>query len=201
MFKEKKWSNRIQLILILIVFSAPLLGAWYMYQTRDQRTFTTGNNGELYSRPQELADITFLTQDGVKKTFDEFERKWYLVVVARNTCNEVCEQNLLKIRQLKRMQGKNIGRVVSLFVHDGLDASVANDLAAKYSVTAVSADSNQLSQWLQPFYKARGAESFDSSRIYMIDPLKMLMMSYPADIVPKMFHEDLKRLLKVSQIG
>lgn len=199
---QQLWLNRLQLILLFAVFAAPLLGAYYVYSQRGSATFSTVNNGELYAKPQDLADITFQSPDGETQTFNAFEKKWYLLVVAEGQCGAVCEQNLLTIRQLKRMQGKNVARVVSLFVHSGLPADVTADLSAKYSVTTLSPTSNaDLQTWLQPFYQARGQQQFDSSRIYIIDPLKKLMMSYPADVEPKGFHKDLKRLLKVSQIG
>lgn len=199
---QQLWLNRLQLLLLFAVFAAPLLGAYYLYSQRGSTAFATVNNGELYAKPQDLADITFQPLEGEPRTFNVFEKKWYLLVVAEGRCDAVCEQNLLTIRQLKRMQGKNVARVVSLFVHSGLPAEVVTDLSAKYSVTAMSATSDaDLQQWLLPFYQARGQQQFDASRIYIIDPLKKLMMSYPAGVEPKGFHKDLKRLLKVSQIG
>jgi hypothetical protein len=38
-------------------------------------------------------------------------------------------------------------------------------------------------------------------RIYLIDPLGNLMMSYAADAPPKGMLEDMKRLLRLSSIG
>jgi hypothetical protein len=40
-----------------------------------------------------------------------------------------------------------------------------------------------------------------SERVYLIDPLGNLMMSYAADAKPKGMLEDMKRLLRLSQIG
>ncbi|MGH1541784.1 MAG: SCO family protein [Arenicella sp.] len=202
MFKEKKWSNRLQLIMLFVVFLAPLVGAYYMYQTRDSREYNTVNNGEFYPKPLDLENIPFVFTDGKTVPFAEFERKWYLVVIADKTCGDSCEENLLKIRQLKRMQGKNVARVVSLFVPRGLPADEVEDLTAKYSLTTIkAADSAQLEQWLQPFYTGRGQAELDAGRIYMIDPLGKLMMSYPAGTDPKGVYKDLKRLLKVAQVG
>ena len=198
----KLWLNRLQLILLFAVFAAPLMGAYYIYSQRDSKTFSTVNNGELYSEPQDLSDLPLLFEGAGTKTFNSLEKKWYLIVVTENACGEVCENNLLMIRQLRRMQGKNVNRVVSLFVHSNLDSVVAKDMAAKYSVTAAAAVGDEaFAEWLRPFYQARGQQQFDSTRIYVVDPLKKLMMSYPAGVEPKGFFKDLKRLLKVSQIG
>jgi len=39
------------------------------------------------------------------------------------------------------------------------------------------------------------------NRIYIVDPLGNLMMSYPADADPSKMRKDLSRLLKVSHVG
>ena len=162
--KTKLWMNRLQLILLFAVFAAPLLGAYYLYSQRDTQTFSTVNNGELYSKPQDLIDLPLLFEGEQTKVFNQLEKKWYLIVVADGACDKVCENNLLTIRQLRRMQGKNINRVVSLFVHAGLDSAVAKDLTDKYSITgAAVTDLEMFSQWLKPFYEGRDQLQFDKS--------------------------------------
>jgi hypothetical protein len=41
----------------------------------------------------------------------------------------------------------------------------------------------------------------EAPRVYLIDPLGNLMMSYAADAKPKGMLEDMKRLLRLSSIG
>jgi hypothetical protein len=41
----------------------------------------------------------------------------------------------------------------------------------------------------------------DSHRIYLVDPLGNVMMFYPAGAPAKGMLEDMKRLLRLSQIG
>jgi len=192
---------RLQLLLLFAVFSAPMLGAYYFYVNRDNLDLGKVNHGELYQKPQDLQDMPLLL-DGSSLSFNQLEKKWYLLVVADGACDEVCEKNLLTVRQIRRMQGKNVNRVVSALVYRNLDEARASDLSAKYSIAAMQATNDQqFESWLKPFYEARGESQFDASRIYIADPLKKLMMSYPKDIEPKLFFKDLKRLLKVSQIG
>ena len=49
--------------------------------------------------------------------------------------------------------------------------------------------------------KAIPAKISQHDHIYMIDPLGNLMMRFPKDVDPSLMAKDLKRLLKVSQIG
>lgn len=202
MFKEKKWSNRIQLILLFAIFLAPLVGAYYAYSTKDSRTFNTVNNGEFYTPPQDLANIVFDRSNGAALNFKDFDKRWYMVVVADGSCLQVCEASLEKIARVRAMNGKNIARIVSVLAHNNLPEARSTDLLRKYGVEGISAqNSEKFSTWLTPFYKARKQQTFEPDRIYLIDPLKVLMMSYPADIDPKGLFKDLKRLLKVSQVG
>jgi hypothetical protein len=48
---------------------------------------------------------------------------------------------------------------------------------------------------------AMDSGAVEAPRIYLIDPLGNLMMSYAADAKPKGMLEDLKRLLRLSSIG
>ncbi len=193
---------RLQLLALMAVFAAPLVAAYYFYSIRDTFDFQTVNNGELYRKPQDLIDLPISIDGGESVKFNSLEKKWYLLVVADGACNEICEKNLLTIRQLRRMQGKNINRIASVLVHRNLENSLAVDLAAKYSIKQARVQgAAQFDEWLAPFYQARGDAQFDASRIYLVDPLKKLMMSYPSDVEPKSFYKDLKRLLKVSQVG
>ena len=46
-----------------------------------------------------------------------------------------------------------------------------------------------------------GSPLDDPDRIYVVDPLGNLMMSYPAGADPNGIRKDLARLLRVSRIG
>jgi len=206
MFKEKKWSNRIQLILLFVIFLAPLVGAYYAYMTRDSREYDTVNIGEFYPKPQDLADIQFTLANpfGEKseRTFNNLDSKWYLFVVADQDCGQICEKNIEKIAYVNVVHARYTGRIVSALVHNGIDENRSEQLVNKYGVSTLSTtNQTEFAEWLTPFYQARGENAFDAGRIYMVDPLKKLMMSYPADASPLDIYEDMKLLLKTSRVG
>lgn len=206
MFKEKKWSNRIQLILLFIIFLAPLVGAYYAFYTRDHSVHDTVNKGEFYSTPQDLADTGFVMTnnngESQIKQFNDFDNRWYLMVVANNECNKICESNLEKIAYVRVVHARYTGRIVSTFAHFGLSAERSQQLIDNFGLMGISPQTAEgFQEWLKPFYEARDQSQFDSDRIYMIDPLKKLMMSYPSDVSPLDIYEDMKRLLKTSRVG
>ena len=69
---------------------------------------------------------------------DSFRRQWVFLVTAQGSCDQQCEDNILKIRQLRFMQNNNMTRIRTVFLHADLATEVALDLAAKYSPIAVS---------------------------------------------------------------
>ena len=54
---------------------------------------------------------------------------------------------------------------------------------------------------LRKFEIGNGDLPIEAQRLYIIDPLGNLMMSYPPDINPRGIMKDLKKLLKFSRIG
>jgi len=91
---------------------------------------------------------------------------------------------------------------VSALAHNDIEVSRKEALVSKYGVATLSSINPELfSEWLKPFYESRNQPQFESDRIYLVDPLKKLMMSYPADASPLDIYEDMKRLLKTSRVG
>jgi hypothetical protein len=48
---------------------------------------------------------------------------------------------------------------------------------------------------------AQWDDGIGEGRVYIVDPLGNLMMSYPSDAGPGDLYDDLRRLLRVSRIG
>ena len=181
--------------MVLVVFAAPIVGA-FLYQP-------TGyvNYGDLYVPVRPVDNLELQAADeNIELT--SLRRQWVFLVVAQNSCNEVCEENILKIRQLRFMQNNDMQRIRTLFVHSDLPIEVATDLEAKYRPMEVYAVETQaLTEWKQVLELEGAPEAANKDRIYIIDPTGNLMMSYPAGADPSLMKKDIKRLLKTSQIG
>ncbi len=192
--KTKFW-NRVQMILILVVFVAPVAGAFLYQPTK------FNNYGDLYVPARQVANLEMRSSDGLVE-LDSMRRQWVMLVTAKDECSKACEENILKIRQLRFMQNNNMSRIRTVFVHSDLDREIAEDLAAKYSpVESFSAESSAFDNWTQ-ILKLEGApKEAQKDRFYIIDPAGNLMMSYPAGADPNYIKKDIKRLLKTSQIG
>jgi len=191
--KTRFW-NRVQLILVLVVFAAPIVGAFFY------KPSGFINYGDIYTPVRPVENLLMNSSQGTVE-FDSLRRQWVLLVTANGECSQHCEDNILKIRQLRFMQNNDMTRIRTVFLHADLEQTIANDLAAKYSpVEAYSAALTDYLQWTE-ILKTNQQEQGEERGFYIIDPAGNLMMSYPFDADPNFIKEDIKRLLKASQIG
>ncbi|NND80874.1 MAG: hypothetical protein HKN50_00455 [Gammaproteobacteria bacterium] len=187
--------NRVQLIMILVVFTAPIAGA-FLYKPK-----SFNNYGDIYQPVRPVENLIMQGAEGPVE-MDSLRRQWVFLVTANTSCDEACEANILKMRQLRFMQNNDMSRIRTVFLTTQMPPAVSAELAAKYSpVEVYSAAFNDYDEWTR-ILKIEGipAEA-QHNRFYIIDPAGNLMMSYPATADPAMIKKDIKRLLKASQIG
>ncbi len=193
--RKTMFWNRVQLIMILVVFAAPIIGA-FLYKPQ-----SFSNYGDIYNPVRPVENLLMRDSEGVVE-LDSMRRQWIFLVTANGNCTQACEDNILKIRQLRFMQNNNMGRIRTVFLHTQLLPQVALDLAAKYSpVESYSVPFNDFDEWTRVLKLENAPPEAQQDRFYIIDPAGNLMMSYPANADPGMIKKDIKRLLKTSQIG
>jgi len=187
--------NRVQLILIFVVFVAPIAGA-FLYKPKG-----FGNYGDIYTPVRPVENLV-MQGEGKQVELDSLRRQWILLVRADGQCSKACEENILKIRQLRFMQNNDMVRIRTLFMHSGLPNDVAKDLDAKYQpIESYQVDAEAFKHWGKILKLDDAPAEAEIDRIYMIDPAGNLMMSYPAGAEPAQMNKDIRRLLKTSQIG
>lgn len=187
--------NRFQLIMILVVFVAPIAGAFFY----TPKSFN--NYGDIYTPVRPVDNLLMQGLDGTVE-MDSLRRTWIFLVTANTQCDDACEANLLKIRQLRFMQNNDMLRIRTLFLHTKLPAEVAIDLSAKYSpIESYSTSLQAFDEWTRILRLENAPDEAQQNRFYIIDPAGNLMMSYPATADPNLIKKDIKRLLKASQIG
>lgn len=194
--------NRVQIVTIFLVFTAPVVGA-FLYKPS-----TFNNYGDIYTPVRVVENLSMQGAEGIVE-LDSFRRQWVFLITANGECNESCENNLLKIRQLRFMQNNNMTRIRPVFIHTGISNAVAEDLRAKYlPVENYSVEQDAFEQWTQVLRLDEVPEEAQKDRFYVIDPAGNLILSYPATAEPvctaqskQCIQKDIKRLLKTSQIG
>jgi len=173
--------------LILLVCAAPIIASYVAYHF----WAPTGrvNYGDLIE-PRPLPGSSLVMSDGTSFRFSELKGEWVLLTVGASSCDAMCRQKLVYMRQVRLAQSKESARIERVWLltnsgvpdaaliadHPGLRIARGADIAAGLPAVSTPAD-----------------------HIYVVDPLGNLMMRFPADPDPKRMLKDLSRLLRHSK--
>ncbi len=196
---EQLNKNR-RIILILFALSViPFVIAWYMSQHPEWMKTGT-NKGELIT-PVVVTERSELTG------FDEFSREniselsghWVLVnIIDNKECDKVCQDALLKTRQLRLMMNKDLTRIRRMVVlMEQVDPQVASRWWQKDLRLLRVVPSSSFKEKIRKII----GQQHNSGWLILMDPLGNLMMKYQPGFDPYDVKKDLGKLLRISQIG
>ena len=202
MKKERPaWQPRLTLILLVMVFLAPLIAAWWLHSGVQWRPAGTINHGVLVTPPRRLdTNYQLVTPAGAPLRSNYLQGKWTLVYSGGPGCDTVCAENFYKMRQVYLAQGKNMRRVQRLFMLVSPQGTLPDAVHEYPEMDVARLPPSAQEALLAPFL-IDAAEPLEAGRVYLVDPLGNLMMYYYPDAEPTGMLKDLRRLLKVSSIG
>ena len=177
---ETNRKARMQMVGIFAIAMVTLGGSYllfYLYQDAD--VWGTVNKGSFVEPAMTVAELGLQDSEG---TVLMEGGTWWLWVVAPQQCLDDCEHALFQMRQLHVLLNKDSPRVRRALVTESIDTT-------SYTQEYVR---------LQVF---RGDLGELSEGIYIVDPIGNLVFYYPLEDAGKPVLDDLKRLLKLSQIG
>ena len=176
--------GRLQLILILLLTIGPMVLATGMYKLKFWLPESRSYHGELLGNGQSRAALG-LTAD---------EQRWQLLVTAPQACAADCQQLVYLARQLQIGLGRDASRAShALAAAQPVDAAYAATLQLEYP---------QLQRYTLdlPSY-TQGAEGNGAAQLWIIDPHGNLVLRYAYGVIGKDVLNDLRLLLKLSNIG
>ena len=187
------------LVIMLVLFGFPYVASWYFLNSESTYSFgQLGNHGELVAPLVPLGDFALETTDGTTITNSELAGNW-LLFTASKSCEKVCQDTLLLIRQARKSTGINrkvIKPVLLLQAEDALKPFDVDLSEAFPQLAIISGNKQSAKKLIDTFSKVHA--NVENS-IYMVDPYNNLMMYYPEGIAPKALMEDMERLLKVNK--
>ena len=201
---KQQTRSRWTLILLVAIFIAPILFAFIVHNNKSLIPSSQKNHGAIVSPAQPLAAFSLKTTDGANFGLEDLQRKWSYIYVIENDCDEACNLNLLKMRNARIAQGAEGRRVKYYLIIT--EKSIKLPFAEKFLkahpklnyLYAQDASANPLLDTLKGTGQVRVE---DMKRVYMIDPIGNYMMFYDDGFDSLGIMEDLKFLLKASQIG
>jgi cytochrome oxidase Cu insertion factor (SCO1/SenC/PrrC family) len=196
--QQVRARNLQTLTALAALFLVPLVLAFFLYYGTGWRPAAHLNHGTLITPPRPLPQTVLapLLPGSTAQAPPLFRGKWSLVYVGGGACDADCHAALYVMRQTRLSLNTDMGRVARVFLvtagccdrsfleaeHQGLDV---RDAATGHAQTLLAA--------FPPDGRAH--------TLFIVDPLGNLMMSYDARQDPHGLLEDLKKLLRLSQIG
>ena len=195
--KQLFW-HRVKLLALIAVFLAPFIGGWlalYVFEWRPE----AGNYGELVQPVRKISWPVLEARDG-RRFEGGFGRKWTLLLFAGETCGEGCRGNLFYMRQIRTLLGRDTLRLQNVLVsRQALDDKTRVYLQEFPNLVVIE---NNRDESLYRQFRLPGAEQPGASpKLYLVDPDQNLMMHYPAAPDQDLMLDDIRKLLKLSQIG
>ena len=182
------------LIGVALMFFAPLGISFLLYYGHGWHPGGHVNQGELVQPARPLPAAALPLATGGETNAQVLRGKWTIVYVKQGACVENCMRHLYDTRQVRTALDREMNRVQRMFITDAGCCELQKLHAMHPDLIVVSNGPA-----VQPLLELLPAT--DSERIYLVDPLGNLMMFYEHDSKPKGMLEDIKRLLRLSQVG
>lgn len=191
-----QWQGRWMLILLVFFFSVPVAAVLLMhhYNWHPQ----SRSHGDLISPPHALhIPGKLMTVQGIYVEPELLKNKWSMVYVAHE-CAQACEERLHIMRQLHASLAKDIRRVQRILI-----ASSGNlqGLHQQYPDIVILNQPDSEVAALRAQFGSQDAAAGNENRIYLVDPLGNLMMSFSDDVPAADIRKDITRLLAYSWAG
>ena len=177
-------KGRLQLLLILLGVIGPMILATGMYKLQFWVPEGRSYHGELIGNGQTRADLGVQAQ----------EDRWQILVTAPKECSVDCQQLVYLARQVQIGLGRDAGRASHAL-------AVAQPLSSDYDAK-LTREYPQLQRYplnLTDFQKTAGDKAVP--QLWIIDPHGNLVLRYDPTVKGKDLLNDLRHLLKLSNIG
>ena len=186
---------------MIVLFGLPYIAALYFYYFADLSKMTKRTNyGTLISPVRQVNDIPLKKLDNSDFKLSELRGAWVMVSIGQSSCQKSCQDNLYKMRQIRKAVGEDRSRINRVFMlTDKSNIQSFNELLTHYSKMEVIIPTGDNYKQLISGFSINDESAEDG--IFIIDPLGNYMMAYPKDADAEEILKDVRRLLKVSKIG
>jgi len=199
----KRKRSRLTLVFLVLVFVMPVVLAFLFYMNPQWQPAGTRNYGTLFKPPVSLSEFTLQTGQGEHFALDHLRGKWSLIYIGRNTCEQACRETLYKAGAARIAQGVEAGRInyYYLLAADRFDGNIDVLYKDYPRLVMLRGTPEQRAAVLRQFALQPDHVPGQDDRLYLVDPLGNLILHYPAGFRDIWLMEDLKHLLKWSQVG
>jgi cytochrome oxidase Cu insertion factor (SCO1/SenC/PrrC family) len=194
--------GRRRLVALAALFFVPLAIAFWMYYAPDGwRPSGDASKGDLIDPARPLPEISVPSMDGTPTGTGFLRGRWTMLYVGDGLCDERCRAALYLMRQTRIALNKDMDRVQRVFLVTGRCCDRAFLAQEHPDLVVARVDDEASAGLLAPFPAYDGVSVASAGRIYLVDPLGNLLMSYAPAAPDKALLTDVKKLLRLSHIG
>jgi len=180
---DKLIRSRLTLVVVVLVFAAPLLTALALNLT-GWRPGTTRNYGTLLQPPVDVGAVPVALAGGGRLDWRDPQWHWTLLALPNGECAEACRVRLAEIMRLRITLGRNAERLRIVYAGAPLPATVT---AALSPLVAASYESAALDPYRPPQPGALG--------LALVDPNGLLILRYDAGYDAARLREDIVKVV------
>ena len=193
-------ANQLKLIGIFAIALVPVLLAVLMYFGKVAIPTDKTNKGLLIWPPVELSKLGIGGKSPL--AIVQKEKTWFLMLAGNGTCEQDCQELLHTMRQVHVSMGRELQRVSRLFVADLAVQPIAEikDLYPELKLASFE-QHNEASVFSTLMGMDDSTGEHGSWHVWLVDPLGNVLLRYDASHSGYDMIDDLKKLLKLSNIG
>lgn len=195
--KKKQSSNYLFIFgLLLFIFLMPIIiAAILFYKNPNWLHHKTVNKGTLISANLNLNQLSLIPNN---KSCHLSKSNWLLFYLTHAPCDELCQKNLYKMRQIILALGKYQHQVQYGLI-------LANDTPLQ--MQSLSSKAGDLlvytlsKKHFQKIYSSLNIKNFKAAAYFLSDPTGKIILYYPNNAAGEDIYQDLIRLLTISTTG
>ena len=194
--QEMQRKGRKVFLLMLVFFIVPIIVVILMYKLNWKPSGTS--LGELVNPPRLLTPPSELkSNDGSLLPAQLWKDKWSVVYIA-GECEKNCLNKLHDMRQLHVSLYKDSDRAQRVLITTTQDVTyIKHDYP---DLIVINQPVSNVTKFFEQF-QINGEDFSTSNRLYLVDPLGHLMMSYQPKVPLADVRKDVTRLLRYSWAG
>ena len=189
---ERQKSGRRAFLLINFLFFGPLALAVFIYATGGWRPDGSTENGEFLWPPVSIPDIT-LAEANDPEPRKHLRGVWNVLYTGPGNCDALCKERLVDLRQMRLTFGKDAPRLQLVYLADSGSVDAAY-MCIEHPVMFVVPETQSAEQ-------LSAIEDYAAGDVYLVDPQGNVILRYPREMTIAEIRDDIKKLLKLSQIG
>lgn len=173
------------LLVLLLIFLAPGIFAWYLFNHASWLGKTTTNYGD-FVRPYLV--ISSLVQPlAQKKMVLGVQPKWHLILWEPKACQTACSNLQDKLLRIRVALGRKYYEVDEVLLLG--EASLPESVKEGIDIISISSEEKAMLQ-----------KRFNKRQIFIGDAKGRLVLAYPAQVNSEFIYRDLKHLLNTTQV-